>query len=227
MRVDIVSDTICPWCYIGKRRFERALTDHGVTGVKVGWRPFQLNPGMPSEGMERAAYLTAKFGSAAQVGAVYGRVRDAGRGDGIPFAFDRIRRTPNTVDSHRLIRWGAAADRQDQVVEILFRRYFLDGADIGDRDVLTDVAAEAGLDSNDVRRLLATETDRDAVLAEDAMAREMGVDGVPCFIFERKFAVVGAQEPEVFLQVFARLAAEADDGDAGEAGEAATPARPA
>src|SRR3989304_2762235 len=120
MRVDIVSDTICPWCYIGKRRFERALADRGLAGVKVGWRPVQLNPPMPPEGMERGAYLKAKFGDASRIDTVYDRVRDAGLGDGIAFAFDRIRRTPNTVDSHRLIRWGAAAGRQDQVVGALF-----------------------------------------------------------------------------------------------------------
>ena len=213
MRVDIVSDTICPWCFIGKRRFERALAEHGVTGVEIGWRPFQLNPAMPPEGMERAAYLKAKFGDAGRIGGVYDRVREAGEGEGIAFAFDRIRRTPNTVDSHRLIHWGAAAGRQDDVVEALFRRYFLDGGDIGDRDVLAEVAADAGFDQADIRRRLELDTDRDAVLAEDKMAREMGVDGVPCFIFERKFAVVGAQEPEVFGQVFARLAGEAgEDG---------------
>lgn len=212
MRVDIVSDTICPWCYIGKRRFERALADAGIAGVDIGWRPFQLNPTMPATGMDRAEYLKAKFGDAGRIGSVYDRVREAGLGEGIDFAFERMRRTPNTVDSHRLIRWGAAAGRQDQVVEGLFRRYFLEGADIGDRDVLAEVAAGAGLDGADVRRRLDLDTDREAVLAEDAMAREMGVDGVPCFIFERKFAVVGAQEPAVFHQVFARLADE--DGEA-------------
>jgi predicted DsbA family dithiol-disulfide isomerase len=222
MRVDIVSDTICPWCFIGKRRFERALTEHGVTGIEIGWRPFQLNPTMAPEGMERAAYLKAKFGDANRISGVYDRVREAGEGEGIAFAFDRIRRTPNTVDSHRLIRWGAGAGRQDQVVEALFRRYFLDGGDIGDRGILAEVAAEAGLDQADIRRRLESDADRDAVLAEDNMAREMGVDGVPCFIFERKFAVVGAQEPEVFAQVFARLAGEAEaEAEAGTDGAAA------
>lgn len=201
MQIDIVSDTICPWCFIGKRRLERALAQRPDLNVQIGWRPFQLNPDMPREGMDRKAYLTAKFGND-NGGAMYDAVKQAGMMEGIAFAFDKMVRTPNTLRSHQLIRWASSANLQHEVVNILFRRYFLEGADIGDTNVLVEVAGEAGMDVDLVSELYTKDSDIDLVRAEDEMAREMGIQGVPCFIIDRKFAVSGAQDPQVFLQMF-------------------------
>jgi predicted DsbA family dithiol-disulfide isomerase len=202
MHIDIVSDVICPWCFIGKRRLEKALSLRPDLAVDVTWRPFQLNPDMPPEGMERKAYIAAKFGGGGQADRVYANVAEVGAGIGIPFAFDRIRRTPNTRDAHRLIRWAAAHALADPVVEALFRAYFLDGRNIGDRAVLAEIAGTAGLDATVARRWLDGDADIEPVLAEDRGARRLGINAVPCFIFERNYAVSGAQEPEFFLPIF-------------------------
>ena len=145
MIIDIVSDAICPWCYIGKRRLEKALVTAPQADLQIGWRPFQLNPDMPAEGMERQEYLRQKFGDRAG-GGMYKQVEDAGRGEDIPFAFDRIKRTPNTILAHRLIRFAQREDRQDDVVEALFRAYFTQGADIGRIDTLVGVTGALGMD---------------------------------------------------------------------------------
>ena len=204
MRVDIVSDAICPWCFIGKRRFEKALADVPAGTIEVHWRPFQLNPDMPREGMDRAEYLRAKFGDASG-GRRYDQIVDAGREEGIAFDFDAIKRTPSTLDAHRLIRYAAAQGQQDVIVEALFRAYFTAGRNIGDAAVLAEVAGEAGLERDAVAAYLASETDIDAVRAEDDFARQVGIQGVPCFIFERKYAISGAQPPETFRQVIEKI----------------------
>lgn len=201
MLIDIVSDTICPWCFIGKRRLERALTERPDLDVQIGWRPFQLNPDMPPEGMDRQAYLAAKFGGETRAKRTYAPVLAAAEGEGIAIDYDRIRKTPNTLASHRLIRWAAAYDAQYQVVEQLFRRYFLEGQDISDHTVLTQVARDAGMDADLVAVWLAEGRDIDIIRNEDKVAREMGIRGVPCFIFDRRYALSGAQDPEVILQV--------------------------
>ena len=207
LQVDIVSDVICPWCYIGKRRFERALEALGGRHrVGVTWRPFQLNPDMPADGMARGPYLEAKFGDRARAGAFFARIEAAGAGEGIAFAFDRIVRTPNTVQAHRLIRLGQQLERQDAVVEALFEGYFTAGADIGDSAVLVGLAERAGLPPADVERYLAGDQDRELVLGEDDAARRMGINGVPCFILEQQYAISGAQEPEVLAEAFERVA---------------------
>lgn len=208
MRVDIVSDAICPWCFIGKRRFERALADLPAGTLEVGWRPFQLNPEMPREGMARADYLRAKFGDE-RGGRGYEAITDAGREEGIAFDFAAIKRTPNTLDAHRLIRYAGAQDRQDAVVEALFRAYFTAGRDIGDRAVLAAVAGEAGLARDAVETYLASDADIAEVRAEDDFARQVGIHGVPCFIFERKYAISGAQPPDIFRQVIDKVASGA------------------
>jgi len=213
MRVDIVSDAICPWCFIGKRRFERALADMPAGTLEVGWRPFQLNPDMPREGMERAAYLKAKFGDA-RGGRGYDAITEAGREEGIAFDFTAIKRTPNTLDAHRLIRYAGAQGRQDPTVEALFRAYFTAGSDIGDRTVLATIAGEAGLDRDAAATYLASETDIAEVRAEDDFARQVGIHGVPCFIFERKYAISGAQQPDVFRQVIEKVASGAAEAPA-------------
>lgn len=201
MLIEIFSDTICPWCFIGKRRLERALAMQPELDVEIRWRAFQLNPWMPPDGMERAAYLQAKFG-AQDATRIYENIRAVGVGEGLDFRFDRIRRTPNTLDSHRLIRHAAAAGRQNETVEALFSAYFLEGRDIGSRAVLAEIADAAGLDADAARRFLDSDAEREAVAAEDAQARRMGIQGVPCFVLDRAYAVSGAQEPEYFLPLF-------------------------
>jgi len=212
--VDIVSDAICPWCFIGKRRFEQALAQApNDIEVLVAWRPYQLNPEMPPEGMDRKAYLSAKFGGDARADQIYQRVRDAGQSVGIDFNFHGIPRTPNTINAHRLIGLAGRAGKQDALVEGLFRAYFLEGKDIGDVEVLASTAAAAGLEEKTVRDYLTGRDDVDRVENEDAMARRMGIQGVPCFILNRKYAISGAQEPAVFLEALELLKREA----AGEA----------
>jgi predicted DsbA family dithiol-disulfide isomerase len=157
---------------------------------------------MPAEGMERRAYIEAKFGGSERARTIYDTVRSAGASEGITFAFDRIRRTPSTLQSHRLMRFATAGNRQDATLEALFRAYFIDGRDIGDRDVLADIAVEAGLDRRDVSKYLASDSEADTVIGEDALARRAGINGVPCFIFNGRFALSGAQEPEAFFQLF-------------------------
>jgi predicted DsbA family dithiol-disulfide isomerase len=202
MILDVFSDTICPWCYIGKRRLERALEARPQRGLQIRWRAFQLNPGMPAEGMDRKAYIDAKFGGADRARAILDTVRGAGAGEGIAFAFDRIKRTPSTLQSHRLIRFAGGQERQDETLEALFHAYFLEGRNIGDRAVLADIAEEAGLDRSEAADYLAGDADAEAVLGEDALARRAGINGVPCFIFNGRFALSGAQEPEAFFQLF-------------------------
>ena len=200
--VDIVSDTICPWCYIGKRRFERALALSGRNDVAISWRPFQLNPDMPAEGMTRDDYVRAKFGGGDRPRQIYQAIAESGREAGIEFQFSRIRRTPNTVLSHRLVHWSAKNERQDEVVGELFRAYFEDGLDIGDLDVLVECASRAGLDAVLTRRFLQSDDGRQEVVASDVYARRLGINGVPCFIVNRKYAVSGAQPPAAFVEVF-------------------------
>ncbi|MBM3522607.1 MAG: DsbA family oxidoreductase [Alphaproteobacteria bacterium] len=208
MIIDIVSDVICPWCFIGKRRLERALQLAPQDDVEIVWRPFQLNPDFPAEGMDRAAYLRAKFGDAAG-GSMYQRLRAAGAPDGIDFQFEKIRRTPNTLKPHRLIRWAATAGRQDAMVEALFRGYFLEGADLSDDATLVRIAQNAGADANEAGAYLATDQDVEAIRQEDAFARQVGITGVPCFIVDRKFALSGAQPPEALIELFEHARREA------------------
>jgi predicted DsbA family dithiol-disulfide isomerase len=219
MYVDIVSDTICPWCFIGKRRFEKAMTLSGRNDIMIAWRPFQLNPDMPSEGMARDAYLTAKFGNAERMQKIYGAITETGQGEGIEFRFDRIGRTPNTLASHRLVKYAAKNGFQDAMIEALFNGYFMNGRDVGDLETLADLAAEIGLEREGALNYLSSVEDRDEVMAADVYARRLGINGVPCFIVNRKYAVSGAQPPEAFLQVF-QLA----DQDEKEEAQQATPA---
>lgn len=211
MRIDIISDTICPWCYVGKRRFERALAELPAgTDVTVAWWPFQLNPQMPSEGKERAGYLVERFGSAERAREVFRPIEAAGRSEGIPFAFDEIQRTPNTMDSHRLIAYAGELGKQNDVVEALFKRYFERGEDIGQVAVLVAAAMDAGLDEAAVRAFLESDQGRQEVEAGDMAARKLGINGVPCFIVNARYALSGAQEPEVFRRVFDLAASEAE-----------------
>jgi predicted DsbA family dithiol-disulfide isomerase len=200
--VDIVSDTICPWCYIGKRRFERALDLSGRNDIAISWRPFQLNPDMPPEGMTRDDYVRAKFGGGDRPRQIYQAIAESGREAGIEFQFSKIKRTPNTVLSHRLIYWSAKQEQQDEIVASLFKAYFEDGLDLGDLDILVECAGRAGLSRDDARKFLESDEGRQEVVASDVYARRLGINGVPCFIVNRKYAVSGAQPPSAFVEVF-------------------------
>ena len=201
MRLDIYSDTICPWCFVGKRRLERALAIRPQADLTIQWRAFQLNPGMPPEGMNRREYLEVKFGGPDRATRIYEAVRLAGESEGIAFDFSRIRRTPNTFESHRLLRHAHQAGRQTEMLETLFQAYFLAGADIGERAVLLDCAEQAGLDVTEAARFLDSDSEMETTLAEDRLARRQGINGVPCFIFNGRFALSGAQPPEALLQL--------------------------
>jgi predicted DsbA family dithiol-disulfide isomerase len=203
MVIDVFSDPICPWCYIGKRRLESALDQFGRTGhTTVRWRAFQLNPGMPPEGMARDAYLALKFGGGERASQIYEAIGQAGDGVGIPFAFGKIARTPNTIQAHRLIRHAARTGHDDVLVEALFRGYFLDGRDLGDDAVLADIAGECSMDAGDARQYLAGRDDDQEIRAEHDFAVSLNITGVPCFIVEGRYTVVGAQEPDAFGPVF-------------------------
>ncbi len=202
MRLDIFSDPICPWCFIGKRRLERALAARPDLQIEVHWRAFQLNPEMPAEGMDRQLYLELKFGGPAAAQRIYDTIAEAGVSEKIGFDFGAIRRTPNTVNAHRLIRRAGLEGKQDAVVEALFERYFLAGEDIGDTAILLKAAREAGLPSSDLEAFLAGAEEADVVRSEDALARRTGIQGVPTFIFANRFALSGAHEPEVLIQMF-------------------------
>ncbi|HEY9538452.1 MAG TPA: DsbA family oxidoreductase [Kiloniellaceae bacterium] len=201
IHIDIFSDTVCPWCLIGKRRLEKALAERPGLKPAIRWRVFQLNPTMPKGGMQRQAYLTMKFGGADNAATVYDRIRRAGAEDGIDFAFDDIPRTPNTTDSHRLIRWAAGQDRDSETLEALFQAYFFRGQDIGSLEVLTAAAASVGLDAGEAQAFLESEALAAEIGEEDRQARGLGIDGVPCFVFNGRHALAGAQPPKVLVQM--------------------------
>ncbi|HLJ62703.1 MAG TPA: DsbA family oxidoreductase [Stellaceae bacterium] len=200
MRVDIVADVICPWCFIGKRRLERAFALRPRLRPEITWHPFQLNPDMPSEGIDRELYLATKFGGGSGVAKIHASLREAGASVGIHFDFTRIRRTPNTQDAHRLIRRAGA--KADRLVESLFHAYFIEGRDIGARATLLTIAAEAGFEKNATDAFLESEATLEEIVADDQNARRLGIHAVPCFIFDHNYAISGAQEPEFFLPIF-------------------------
>ena len=199
-------DVICPWCLVGRRRGERAVEQlAGRHEIQVTWKPFQLNPWMPAEGMDRAAYRAQKFGSVERASAGDNRLTEIGRTEGIDLAFDRITRTPNTFDAHRLIWLARQQGREIEVVDALFRAYFQEGKNVGDHAVLTELASEAGLDADEVRRFLDSEEGVSEVEEEESIGRSLGIDGVPFFLFEGKYAVSGAQPPEVMVDVIEQV----------------------
>jgi predicted DsbA family dithiol-disulfide isomerase len=206
LTIDVVSDVVCPWCYIGKRNLEAALTALPDVEVEIRWRPYQLDPTIPQEGTARRAYLERKFGS--RVDEIYTRVTAAGREAGIDFAFQRIERSPNTLDAHRLIRWSQSAGKQDEIVERLFRDFFCEGRDIGDHPVLLEAAISAGMDADVVAGLLDKDTDKDAVREEITAAQRLGVTGVPFFVFAGRFGIPGAQPAEILATAIQDAAAK-------------------
>lgn len=212
MKLDIVVDTICPWCFIGKRRLEEAFESNLGQPVEISWRPFLLNPDMPDGGMDRQEYLSRKFGGEHRAERIYDNIRRAGEAAGIDFQFGDIKRTPNSVDSHRLIRFSEREGDQavtEKLVEILFEAYFLQGRDIGDIEVLTEIGETAGLDRKKLHDYLSGDQDRADIYRENEEAHRLGVTGVPCFILDNKYAIAGAQEAEVLRRMFQTAAAEA------------------
>ena len=205
--IDVVSDVVCPWCYVGKRRLEGALRATG--DVEVRWRPYQLDPTIPAEGRDRQAYMRAKFGDGPRVAETQARLTALGEEIGVAFDFPAIRRSPNTLDAHRLIRFAGEAGAADAMVERLFSDYFEHGRDIGDRAVLVEAARACGLDGEAVAARLASGEGGDEVRAEIEEARQVGVQGVPFFIFASKYAVSGAQSEDVLAQAIARAREDA------------------
>jgi predicted DsbA family dithiol-disulfide isomerase len=208
VQIDIVSDTVCPWCFIGKRKLERALAMRPDVTAQVFWRPYRLDPNIPKGGVDRKAYMQAKFGDNPNAGAMRDTLVDEGAKLGIDFAFDRIAISPNTLDSHRLVRWAGGAGVQNEVVERLFKAYFIEGRDIGDASVLLDIATAAGMHAALVADLLANDSDLAEVEREAGMANQMGITGVPCFIFDGRFMISGAREPDVLVKVIDKVLQE-------------------
>jgi predicted DsbA family dithiol-disulfide isomerase len=211
VRIDVISDVVCPWCFIGKRRLESALElmrgrSDQAPDVEIVWHPFQLNPDLPAEGIDRSEYIARKFGSRAQD--IYGRVSAVGRSVGIDFAFERIVRQPNTVAAHQLIAIAQDEGRQEEMVETLFQAYFLEGVDLTRTDNILTLAERAGLPRETARSALEDDARRQAVAAADHQARALGVTGVPFFIFDRRLAVSGAQEPEVLVRAISEAVLE-------------------
>ena len=204
IRLDILSDPICPWCFIGKRHLDRALAEAG-NPFEIFWHPFQLNPDMPRAGMDRREYLERKFGGRDRAAAVYAQIDAAAREIGLEIDWSAIGRTPSTLDAHRLMLWSALEGRQNILVDGLFRAYFLEGRDIGDTGTLADIAEDSGMDREVIARLLESPTDEDEINRRDAHARERGVQAVPTFVVAERHVVPGAQPPELWKQVIAEL----------------------
>ncbi len=208
LAIDVVSDAVCPWCFLGKRRLQAALAQSSGEPVAVRWRPYQLDPTIPSEGLDRRAYMRAKFRDDARLTEIHMRLKALGAEVGIKFDFEAIRRAPNTLDAHRLIRWAAQAGAQDAIVERLFSLYFEEGADIGDRAVLAKAANDCGLDAAEISARLETDEGAQDVRAEIERAQKVGVSGVPFFIFANRLAVSGAQGADVLAKAIEQARGE-------------------
>jgi len=206
VRIDVVSDVVCPWCFIGKRRLEKALALKPDIAVEVHWHPYFLNDWIPREGISREDYLTTKFGSPERYAGIAQRVTQAAASEGLDYAMEKISRQPNTLDAHRLIRWAGGIGKSAEMKQKLMDLYFTEGADLTNRAVLVQAASEVGLDPEDVAEALASDQDVAQVEQEAQSAKEAGIDGVPCFIFGGRFAVSGAQEPEYLAEAIERLA---------------------
>jgi predicted DsbA family dithiol-disulfide isomerase len=210
VRIDVVSDVVCPWCFIGKRRLEKAIALNPDIPVEVHWRPYFLNDWIPRDGISREQYLTTKFGSPERYKGIAQRVSAAASAEGLTYAIEKISRQPNTLDAHRLIHWADATGKAAEMKQKLMDLYFTEGADLTNHAVLVQAAADIGLDPEDIRAALESDRDVAEVEREALSAKEAGIEGVPCFIFSGKFAVSGAQEPEYLAEAIARIAHAAD-----------------
>lgn len=215
INIDVVSDVVCPWCYVGQRHLDAALERLKEVSVTVNWRPYQLDPTIPPQGRDRQAYLIAKFGNRDTIDAMHERLNEIGMAAGIVFDFEAIEVSPNTLDAHRLIRWAATQGEavQNRLVRHLFHLYFERGADIGSRDVLFEAARTSGMDMAVIEALLPTPADRAEVEAEIATAQRMGVTGVPCFLLEGRYALMGAQPPDTLADAIAKIAESKAKGE--------------
>ena len=202
IQIDLFSDVICPWCFIGKRRLERALNQRSNPDVAISWRAFQLNPDMPKTGMPRDHYLEAKFGGPDRAKTIYENIRKTGEMEGIEFEFEKIIKTPNTVLAHRLISWSKDQKISDLVVESLFKAYFYEGRDIGLIEILKEILEESNIDAESFVRYAKSDEGIDQVANDTRYAYYNGITGVPCFIFDKKYSLSGAQEPEAFFPLF-------------------------
>ncbi|MEM8655217.1 MAG: DsbA family oxidoreductase [Pseudomonadota bacterium] len=212
IKLDIMSDPICPWCYIGKAHLDRALEAHPDHPFVIEWHPFQLNPDMPAAGMNRREYLETKFGGKEGAVRAYTPVVEHAEKAGLKIDFEGMKRTPNTLDAHRLIHWAGIEGKQTAAISALFKAYFVETRDIGDHEVLADIADGIGMDASVVLRLLASDADRDNIAARDSHSRKMGIGSVPTFIVAGKHAVPGAQPPELWAKVIAELRETAQSG---------------
>jgi predicted DsbA family dithiol-disulfide isomerase len=207
-RLDIFSDPVCPWCYIGKANLDRALADHPDHPFQIQWHPFQLNPDLPPEGVAKRAYLEAKFGGKARVDAIHERLREVARNAGVDMDPDKPARMPNTLSAHRLIHWAGIEGLQSQIKGALMRAYWAEGRDIGDLATLAEIAGENGMDAAATLRLLNSEADADDIAARDADARAKGVNSVPTFLIAQQYVVTGAQPPDLWAKLIAELASK-------------------
>lgn len=209
VRIDVVSDVVCPWCFIGKRRLEKALALASDVPVEVHYRPYYLNEWIPAEGMSRDEYLTTKFGSPERYKGIASRVQAAAAAEGLVYAVDKMSRQPNTRDAHRLIRWAEGIGKAPDMKQRLMDLYFTEGADLSKEAVLVQAAADVGLDPEDVRAALDSDKDIAEIEQEVNAAKEAGIQGVPCFILDGKYAISGAQEPEALAQAIQQVSAQA------------------
>ncbi|HUB12677.1 MAG TPA: DsbA family oxidoreductase [Acetobacteraceae bacterium] len=209
--VEIVYDLVCPWCFLGTRRLMRTVRRRPDLLFELTWRPFLLNPDMPRLGMSRPDYVVRKFGGEDRARRLYTSIAEIGRAEGVPFRFEKIRRTPSSVDAHRLVRYAARFGRADEMVEALFSAHFTDGRDIGDHAVLLTIAQACGLEPVPTKRFLSSDAEADAVHADNLRAHRLGINGVPCFVIAGRHAIAGAQEPEVIERLLDVAAIEATE----------------
>lgn len=211
LSIEIVHDLVCPWCFLGVRRLMRTLRRRPDLMFDITWRTFLLNPDMPRSGMARPDYVVRKFGGEERAKRLYASIAEIGRAEGVLFRFDRIHRTPSSVDAHRLVRYATRFGQADAMVEALFTAHFTDGLDIGDHGLLAAIAAACGLDGNAARRFLIGDQEVDAVHADNLRAHRLGINGVPCFVVSGRHAIAGAQEPEVIERLLDVAAVEAEE----------------
>ena len=204
-KIDIISDPICPWCYIGKTRLDRALELNPTHNFIIEWHPFQLNPTMPKDGMDRREYLEAKFGGQKEAIEVYSNIDKTATETGLSLNFGGIKRTPNTIDAHRLIHWAGIEGKQNSIIDRLFKAYFQEGRDISEHSVLTRIASAAGMDQDVVRSLLKSDADKEDIKARDTDARKRGIQGVPAFVIANEYVIQGAQTIDIWDNIIKEI----------------------